>query len=121
MIYLIWVFFIFSSQKALAQGPTELTVEDAAAPGADAKAKDKTEKTTDKKKTETPSIFDEEEGMLVKKLTTPFEYDRQSKRDPFRLPEVSAIEIPLGGYFGPFLELQEVSLNDFKIKALILN
>jgi Tfp pilus assembly protein PilP len=76
-----------------------------------------TKKTTDA----SLSIFDEEEGMLVKKLTMPFEYDRQAKRDPFRLPEVSAVEIPLGGYFGPFLELQEVQLESIKIKALILD
>ncbi|MBY0383963.1 pilus assembly protein PilP [bacterium] len=74
------------------------------------------------KKIETPiSAFDEEEGMIVKKLTTPFEYDRQAKRDPFRLPEVSGMEIPLGAYFGPFLELQEVRLEDVKIKALLLD
>ncbi len=67
------------------------------------------------------SAFDEEEGMIVKKLTSPFEYDRQSRRDPFRLPEISGVEIPLGAYFGPFLELQEVPLVDIKIKALILD
>lgn len=67
------------------------------------------------------SAFLEEEGMIVKKLTAPFEYDRQSKRDPFRLPEVSGIEIPLGAYFGPFLELQEIRLEDIKIKALLLD
>jgi Tfp pilus assembly protein PilP len=67
------------------------------------------------------SAFDEEEGMIVKKLTAPFEYDRTSKRDPFRLPEISGLEIPLGAYFGPFLELQEVALNEVKIKALILD
>ncbi len=67
------------------------------------------------------SVFDEEEGTLVKRLTAPFEYDRQSKRDPFRLPEVSGIEIPLGAYFGPFLELQEVKLDEIKIKALLLD
>ncbi len=69
----------------------------------------------------TVSVFDEEEGMIVKKLTSPFEYDRQTRRDPFRLPEISGIEIPLGAYFGPFLELQEIPLNDIKIKALILD
>ena len=74
------------------------------------------------KKTEAPiSAFDEEEGMIVKKLTIPFEYDRQAKRDPFRLPEVSGMEIPLGAYFGPFLELQEVRLENVKIKALLLD
>lgn len=74
------------------------------------------------KKPEAPvSAFDEEEGMIVKKLTMPFEYDRQAKRDPFRLPEVSGMEIPLGAYFGPFLELQEVRLEDIKIKALLLD
>jgi Tfp pilus assembly protein PilP len=69
----------------------------------------------------TTSVFDEEEGMLVKKLTTPFEYDRQSKRDPFRLPELSGVEIPLGAYFGPFLELQEIRLENVRIQALILD
>lgn len=73
------------------------------------------------KNTGPSSAFDEEEGMLVKKITAPFEYDRQSKRDPFRLPEVSGIEIPLGAYFGPLLELQEVRLADIKIKALLLD
>jgi Tfp pilus assembly protein PilP len=74
------------------------------------------------KKTETPiSAFDEEEGMIVKRLTAPFEYDRQAKRDPFRLPEVSGVEIALGAFFGPFLELQEVRLEDVKIKALLLD
>ena len=73
------------------------------------------------KKTTAISVFDEEEGMIVKKLTTPFEYDRQTRRDPFRLPEISGVEIPLGAYFGPFLELQEIALSDIRIKALILD
>jgi len=67
------------------------------------------------------SAFDEEEGMLVKKLTSPFDYDRNGRRDPFRLPEVSGVEIPLGAYFGPFLELQDVPLSEIKIKALLLD
>lgn len=89
-------------------------VEDAA-PGTTAA------KTAEKKVGGPPSIFDEVEGMLIKKLTAPFDYDRQAKRDPFRLPELSAIDIQLGGYFGPFLELQDVPLSDIKIKALILD
>jgi Tfp pilus assembly protein PilP len=73
------------------------------------------------KKDEVISAFDEEEGMIVKKLTSPFDYDRTSRRDPFRLPEISGVEIPLGAYFGPFLDLQEIPLDEIKIKALILD
>ncbi len=86
----------------------ETAVEDAASP-------------VPVKNTSPVSAFDEEEGMIVKKLTSPFEYDRQTRRDPFRLPEISGVEIPLGAYFGPFLELQEIPLTDIKIKALILD
>lgn len=111
-IIFLYIFFMFiqaSAQPEL-KAPSindSTSVEDAKSP-------------VDEKKAPT-SVFDEEEGMLVKKLTTPFEYDRQSKRDPFRLPEVSGIEIPLGAYFGPFLELQEVRLENIKIQALILD
>ncbi len=101
--------WVFAQEPA----PADLSVEDA--------APDATAQKAEKKAAGPPSMFEEEEGMLVKKLTTPFEYDRQAKRDPFRLPELTNIDVQLGGYFGPFLELQEVPLDTIKVRALILD
>lgn len=60
-------------------------------------------------------------GSLVQRLTEPFLYDREGKRDPFLLPETKEVALLPGAYFGPFLPLQEVELKNVVIKGIILD
>ncbi|MCB9072973.1 MAG: pilus assembly protein PilP [Bdellovibrionaceae bacterium] len=65
-------------------------------------------------------LFSEEaEGSIVKRLTEPFNYEREGRRDPFVLPEAKKAPLLPGSYFGPFLPLQEVHLSDVTIKGII--
>lgn len=61
------------------------------------------------------------QGSLVKRLTEPFNYVREGKRDPFLLPERKEAPLLPGSYFGPFLPLQEIQLKDVVIKGIILD
>ncbi len=61
------------------------------------------------------------QGSLVKRLTEPFNYVRKGKRDPFLLPETKEAPLLPGSYFGPFLPLQEVKLQDVVIKGIIMD
>lgn len=58
---------------------------------------------------------------LVKRLTEPFLYDPEDKRDPFILPETRETPLLPGAYFGPFLPLQEIPLKEVVIKGIILD
>lgn len=71
-----------------------------------------------------PEIAPEDDitqGSLVKRLTEPFSYEREGKRDPFLLPETKEAPLLPGSYFGPFLPLQEVRLKDVIIKGIIMD
>jgi Tfp pilus assembly protein PilP len=62
-----------------------------------------------------------EGDSFVSSLIKPFEYDSTNKRDPFAPPEVS-LEAPRPvGLFGPLLPMQEVKLDDVKLKGIVLN
>lgn len=61
------------------------------------------------------------QGSLVKRLTEPFDYARENKRDPFQLPESKESPLILGAYFGPFLPLQEIRLSDVKLKGILMD
>lgn len=56
----------------------------------------------------------------VKEYSKPFVYSSQGQRDPFVLPEGINPLVP-GPYFGPFLELQEVKLDNVKLKGVFLD
>lgn len=58
---------------------------------------------------------------LVKRLTVPFEYFGEDKRDPFILPEAKEAPLLPGPYFGPFLPMQEYALQDVVVKGIILD
>lgn len=60
-------------------------------------------------------------GSLVKRLTESFNYERETKRDPFLLPEAKEAPLLPGSYFGPFLPLQEIRLSDVLIKGIIMD
>lgn len=62
-----------------------------------------------------------QQTSLVKRLTEPFLYDAEGKRDPFILPETRETPLLPGAYFGPFLPLQEIPLKDIVIKGIILD
>ncbi|MBY0316481.1 MAG: pilus assembly protein PilP [Bdellovibrionales bacterium] len=57
---------------------------------------------------------------LVQEYAKPFMYERDGQRDPFVLPEGLNPLVP-GPYFGPFLELQEVKLDNVKLKGVFLD
>lgn len=57
---------------------------------------------------------------LVQEYAKPFMYEREGQRDPFVLPEGLNPLVP-GPYFGPFLELQEVKLDNVKLKGVFLD
>lgn len=61
------------------------------------------------------------QGSLVKRLTESFNYERENKRDPFLLPEAKEAPLLPGAYFGPFLPLQEIKLNELKIKGILMD
>jgi Tfp pilus assembly protein PilP len=65
-----------------------------------------------------PSV---EGSSFVSSLIKPFNYESANKRDPFAPPEVS-LEAPRPvGLFGPLLAMQEVKLDEVKLKGIILN
>lgn len=69
-----------------------------------------------------PSVFDIPAGeSLVSRLTKPFDYEREGKRDPFRLPAAKVTPLQPGALFGPFLPLQEVKLADVTVKGIVLD
>lgn len=71
-----------------------------------------------------PLVSDEDvanQGSLVKRLTEPFNYSREGKRDPFLLPEAKEAPLLPGSYFGPFLPLQEIRIKDVVVKGIIMD
>ncbi|MCC6137244.1 MAG: pilus assembly protein PilP [Bdellovibrionaceae bacterium] len=70
---------------------------------------------------EAEPALDEHSGSLVKRLTEPFNYERENKRDPFLLPAAKEAPLLPGSYFGPFLPLQELKLADVVIKGIIMD
>lgn len=64
--------------------------------------------------------FDGEESA-IRKMTQPFIYERDKFRDPFQLPELPPVPLKPGLLYGPFLELQEVPLDQIEIRAIFID
>lgn len=60
----------------------------------------------------------EEQITRIQSFLEPFEYDRERVRDPF---EAQASSAPLkpGEVYGPFLELQQYRLSEYRLKGLV--
>ncbi len=64
----------------------------------------------------------EETDRNLKQLLQPFVYERtETSRDPFALPEASYEPLAQGPVFGPFVEMNNITLDQITVKGIILD